>query len=157
MLKRNENAYFDLLAFFEGRTVADGVFEDRSGRQKRRFTADMTGTVSGRDLVLDEHFVFDDGERQKRTWHLTRGAGHEFTGICDDAVSPARGRFEADRAFLRSELKLKAGSRLVSMCFDDVFYDTSGGTVLNRSTVSKWGIRLGQVLILFRKPDQRSP
>ena len=37
------------------------------------------------------------------------------------------------------------------MRFDDVFYDTGDGTVLNRSTVSKWGIRLGQVLILFRK------
>lgn len=37
------------------------------------------------------------------------------------------------------------------MTFKDVFYDTGAGTVLNRSTVSKWGIRLGQVLILFRK------
>ncbi len=37
------------------------------------------------------------------------------------------------------------------MRFDDVFYDTGDGTVLNRSTVSKWGIRVGQVLILFRK------
>jgi hypothetical protein len=156
MLKRNQNAHFDLLAYFEGRTVADGVFEDRSGRQKRRFSVDMLGTASGSKLVLDEDFVFDDGERQKRTWHLTRGAGNEFTGMCEDAVSPARGRFEADKAFLQSELKLKVGSRPVSMCFDDVFYDTGGGTVLNRSTVSKWGIRLGQVLILFRKPDQRS-
>lgn len=157
MLKRNDNAHFDLLAFFEGRTSAAGVFEDRFGRQKRRFSVDMMGSAVGNELLLEEDFIFDDGERQKRTWHLTRGTGMEFTGTCEDAVSTARGRFEADKAFLRSELKLKVGSRFVAMCFDDVFYDTGGGTVLNRSSVSKWGVRLGQVLILFRKPDQRSP
>ena len=48
-------------------------------------------------------------------------------------------------------LRLKVGKRLVAMHFDDVFYEAGDGAVLNRSTVSKWGIRLGQVLILFRK------
>ena len=43
MLKRNDNASFDLLAFFEGRTHASGVFEDRSGRIKRRFTVEPRG------------------------------------------------------------------------------------------------------------------
>ena len=40
---------------------------------------------------------------------------------------------------------------MIAMDFADLFYDTGGGTVLNRSTVSKWGVRVGQVLILFRK------
>ena len=74
-----------------------------------------------------------------------------FTGTCEDAVSVAHGRFESGRAYLTSELRLDVGSRMIAMTFDDVFYDTGEGTVLNRSTVSKWGIRLGQVLILFRK------
>jgi hypothetical protein len=43
MLKRNETAHFDILAYFEGRTLADGIFEDRFGKVKRRFTVDMTG------------------------------------------------------------------------------------------------------------------
>jgi hypothetical protein len=64
----------------------------------------------------------------------------------------AYGRFEAGRAYLKSELRLAVGSRKIAMTFDDVFYETGDGTVLNRSTVSKWGIKLGQVLILFRKP-----
>ena len=32
------------------------------------------------------------------------------------------------------------------MHFDDVFYPLDGATVLNRSTISKWGITIGQVL-----------
>ena len=43
------------------------------------------------------------------------------------------------------------------MRFDDAFYQAGPGLVLNRSTMSKWGIRLGQILIQFRKADQRSP
>jgi hypothetical protein len=37
------------------------------------------------------------------------------------------------------------------MRFDDAFYEAGAGLVINRSTVSKWGIRVGQVLIVFRK------
>lgn len=151
MLKRNETASFDVLSFFEGRTLADGVFEDRKGRLKRRFTVDMTGRAEGNSLTLDEAFTFEDGENQTRTWKLERGAGDAFTGTCGDAVSTAKGRFAAGRAYLTSELKLAVGARRIAMRFDDVFYHCAAGTLLNRSRVSKWGIYLGQVLILFRK------
>ena len=151
MLKRNDAAHFDLLSYFEGNTTACGVFEGRTGALKRRFVVEMTGRAEGSALVLEEHFLFDNGERQDRTWTLTRGDGQNFTGVCEDSVSEATGSFEHGRATLCSSLRLEVGRRLVAMRFDDVFYNAGDGTVLNRSTVTKWGIRVGQVLILFRK------
>ena len=151
MLKLNEHSVFDLLSYFEGRALADGVFEDRFGREKRRFTVSLTGEWRDGSLVLDEDFLFDDGERQHRTWTLRRTSTRRFTGRCEDSVADADGRLEAGRATLRSDLRLRVGSRLVPMRFSDVFYELGGGLVLNRSTVSKWGVRLGQGLILFRK------
>ncbi len=156
MLKRNDAAPFDLLTWLEGPTTASGVFEDRRGRIRRRFTVQLMGRAEANTLHLEEHFVFEDGERQQRTWVLTRGADRTFTGHCEDAVSEARGAFADGVAHLHSELRLKVGRRQVAMRFDDAFYEAGGNAVLNRSTVSKWGIRLGQVLILFRK-DQGSP
>lgn len=152
MLKLNENVHFDLLAYFEGETLAEGVFESRSGAVKRRFVVEMTGRAEAGALVLDERFLFDNGERQQRCWTLTRTGTTGFTGDCEDAVQAAEGRFAEGCAYMRSALRLKVGRRMIPMRFDDVFYETGAGTVLNRSTVSKWGIRLGQVLILFRKP-----
>jgi len=152
MLKRNEASHFDLLSYFEGRTIASGVFEGRSGLLKRRFGVEMTGRAHGTSLELEEHFLFDDGERQQRTWMLTRDNGPNFTGTCEDSVAEAHGSFDQGRAYLDSTLRLKVGSRLIAMRFADVFYDVGDGAVLNRSTVSKWGITVGQVLILFRKP-----
>ncbi|MFN4140558.1 DUF3833 family protein [Aestuariivirga sp.] len=157
MLKRNETAAFDLLSYFEGTTTAVGVFEDRRGRIKRRFAVELTGRARGSALVLDERFLFDDGERQTRVWTLTRGTGEGFAGRCEDSTGEARGRFLKGCATLESELLVRVGSRKLALRFDDVFYDAGAGAVLNRSTVSKWGIRLGQVLILFRKPAQGSP
>ena len=43
MLKRNDTAPFDLLSWLEGRTLAEGVFEDRGGRVRRRFTVELNG------------------------------------------------------------------------------------------------------------------
>lgn len=157
MLKRNDTAPFDLLSWLEGHTQAVGVFEDRRGRVRRRFTVEMTGTAEANTLRLHERFVFDDGEPQERTWVLTRGADRTFTGHAEDSVSPAHGHFAEGVAYLSSELRLKIGKRAIAMRFDDAFYAAGPGLVLNRSTMSKWGIRLGQILIQFRKDDQRSP
>lgn len=157
MLKRNESAPFDLLSWLEGPTHAVGIFEDRGGRVRRRFTVEMMGTAEGNTLRLHERFVFDDGERQERTWVLTRGGGGSFTGRAEDSVSDAHGQFAESVAYLSSELKLRIGKRSIAMRFDDAFYEAGPGLVLNRSTMSKWGIRLGQILIQLRKGDQRSP
>ena len=157
MLKRNDTAPFDLLSWLEGNTHAVGVVEDRKGRIRRRFSVEMTGTPDGNSLRLHERFVFDDGERQERTWVMTRDGDRSFTGRAEDSASEARGRFEAGVAYLTSELRLMIGKRSVVLRFDDAFYEAGPGLVINRSSMSKWGIGLGQILIQFRKNAQRSP
>ena len=157
MLKRNDTAPFDLLSWLEGRTLAEGVFEDRGGRVRRRFTVELNGTAEANALRLNERFIFDNGERQERTWVLTRGPDRSFIGRAEDSVSEAHGRFDEGVAYLSSRLWLKVGKRKIAMHFDDAFYPAGPGLVLNRSTMSKWGIRLGQILIQFRKAGQRSP
>ena len=157
MLKRNDTAPFDLLSWLEGLTLAEGVFEDRGGRVRRRFTVELNGTAEANALRLNERFIFDNGERQERTWVLTRGPDRSFIGRAEDSVSEAHGRFDEGVAYLSSRLWLKVGKRKIAMHFDDAFYPAGPGLVLNRSTMSKWGIRLGQILIQFRKADQRSP
>ena len=114
-------------------------------------------TEAANALRLNERFIFDNGERQERTWVLTRGPDRSFIGRAEDSVSEAHGRFDEGVAYLSSRLWLKVGKRKIAMHFDDAFYPAGPGLVLNRSTMSKWGIRLGQILIQFRKADQRSP
>jgi len=47
--------------FFQGETIAWGIFEDRFGNLRRQFRVNITGTVDGDTLTLDEDFLYDDG------------------------------------------------------------------------------------------------
>lgn len=151
MLKRIDTDRFDLLDYFDGQLRASGVFEDRAGRLRRRFDVEITGQGDGSRLILHELFRFDDGECQNRVWCLKREGENGFSGTAEDCVGEATGGFGVGRAWMRSTLRLKVGHRLLAMDFSDVFYDAGKGRVLNRSVVSKWGVRLGLVLIMFEK------
>ena len=151
MLTRNDNTPFDLLTYFEGRTLASGIFANRSGQMKRRFEVDVTGRSHGNHLNLHEQFRFEDGEEHCRTWLLQREPGWTFSGTAEDCVGMARGGFLQGQAWMESVLRLSAGRRTMAVRFRDVFYPAGTGLVLSRSTVSKWGLVVGQVLISFRK------
>ena len=58
--------------YFAGEVQAAGIFEDRFGRLRRQFTADINGTWNGRELVLDEKFIYDDGETDQRVWTIKK-------------------------------------------------------------------------------------
>ena len=59
--------------FFAGQTVAYGIFEDRFGALKRQFRVQITGTEADGKLILDEDFLYDDGEQAKRVNHHPAG------------------------------------------------------------------------------------
>jgi hypothetical protein len=50
----------------------------------------------------------------------------------------------------RYKFRLPLYSRKVAVTFDDVMVLQEAGILINRAVVSKWGIKLGEVLISFR-------
>ena len=99
----------DLFEYFEGDTVAWGLFEDRFGKVRRQFRVDITGTVDGDTLVLDEAFVYADGERQQRTWTIRRTGDSTYTGQAADVVGEARGVVAGNALNWTYTMNLKVG------------------------------------------------
>ena len=62
---------FDPVTFFDGRLTAHGVVKDRSGKVIRYFNADINAYWRDGVGTLEEDFVFDDGEPDRRVWTLT--------------------------------------------------------------------------------------
>ena len=62
-----ERPQLDLAQYFNGRITAHGIFQDRSGQVVRRFTVDMEGRWNGNQGVLDEHFTYSDGQKDRRS------------------------------------------------------------------------------------------
>lgn len=136
-----------------GRTTARGEFRAITGAV-RGFTATLNGTWDGRTMTLVEDFVFDDGERDRKTWVLERVGPGRYVGTREDVIGQAQG-FQDGNAF-RLEYNIRLPSengrgRVVR--FRDVIVNTPDGRVLNRATVGWYGLRVARVeLTMEREP-----
>ena len=140
----------DIRQYFEGHTSATGVVIDRCGRNLRRFSVDITGHVEDSILVLDEHFGFSDGATDRRIWRI-EGSNGRYTGTADDVVGAARGTIEGASLRWRYDLMLPVGRRRVRVGFDDVMVLADHGTLISRGIISKFGVRLAEVVMVFNK------
>ena len=137
--------------YFAGPVRAWGTVQDRSGKVRRRFTADMHGAWEGELFVLNEEFVFDDGEQMTRTWRIRRLDANHYEGTADDIVGTALGRAEGIALQWRYTLTLEVGDREVDIDFDDWLFAHEDGVVINRATMRKFGFRVGELTVFFRK------
>lgn len=145
---------FDLTTFLLGRTRAWGVVEDRFGRVRRKFDVEMEGAWAGEVFELHERFRFDDGVEETRVWHVQpAGAQGRFKARCRDCVGEATGLSTGDTIEMRYRFKLKIGGRDVTVDFADRIFLMDDGIAINRATMRKWGVRVGELSAVFvREP-----
>jgi hypothetical protein len=136
-----------LEAFFPGRTEGDGVFTNSWTGSQRRFHVVIDGAWDGRTLTLVEDFAYADGEKDRKTWQLTRTGPGTFEGTREDVVGTARAWIEGK--VVRLEYTVKLGGWTVD--FSDVLALRDDGSLLNRATVGKWGLRVGRVELSLRR------
>ncbi len=143
--------------YFLGPTKAWGWFEDRFGKIQRRFVVDMTGTVEDGVLILDEDFVYDDGETENRVWRIRILGDGQYEGTTDGVVGVASGRIVGPALNWTYEFDLPVGERTWQVHFDDWMILQDEQVLLNTATVSKFGFTLGRVVLFFKKPDGWEP
>jgi len=148
---RGQQPVLDLRDYFNGRIMAWGQFQDRSGRVIKRFTVDMTGSWQGDEGRLDEHFRYDDGTTETRIWYLTRHADGRYTGRAADVVGTAHGRAEGPALEWSYVLALPVDGKVYHVKFHDWMWLHDANTLVNRARMSKFGIHLGEVTLFFRK------
>ncbi|MBT9552579.1 MAG: DUF3833 domain-containing protein [Hydrogenophaga sp.] len=168
----------DLRQYFNGTLDAYGVFTDRSGAVVKRFTVVMRCSWTGEDGVLDEDFTYSDGTTQKRIWRLKHLGNGRYSGTADDVVGSALGETQGNSFRWGYTLALpvggtsdagppqvasapsggsaareaaSVGATIVNVEFDDWMYLMDQRVMLNKATMSKFGIRLGEVTLSFVK------
>jgi hypothetical protein len=146
-----EKPVLDLQQYFNGTLDAYGVFTDRSGAVVKRFTVVMKCSWQGDDGVLDEDFVYSDGTLQKRIWRLKKLGQGRFSGRADDVVGEAQGESRGNAFHWTYTLSLPVDGRVFDVQFDDWMYLMTDQVMLNKATMSKFGVRLGEVTLSFTK------
>ena len=146
-----EKPALDLQQYFNGTLDAYGVFTDRSGTVIKRFTVVMNCSWQGDQGVLDEDFAYSDGSVQKRIWRLTKLGDGRFTGRADDVVGEALGESRGNAFHWTYTLRLPVDNKVYDVQFDDWMYLMSDKVMLNKATMRKFGVRLGEVTLSFAK------
>ncbi len=148
---RAERPALDLQRYFDGTIDAWGVFQDRSGKVVKRFTVRIDARWSGNTGILDEHFEYSDGSKSRRVWTLERIDEHRYRGTADDVIGEAIGELHGNALRWQYVLKLDVDGRVWEVDFDDWMYLMDEQVMLNRSVMSKFGVRLGEVTLSFRR------
>lgn len=147
----SEKPVLDLAQYFNGRVDGYGIFQDRSGQVVKRFTVIMDCRWQGNQGVLDEAFTYSDGSTERRIWTLTRAEGGVYTGTAGDVVGVARGQTSGNAFHWNYTLNLPVDGKTWEVQLDDWMYLIDERTMLNRATMSKFGVRLGDLTLSFTK------
>ena len=147
----NQTPALDLKQYFNGKLIGHGVVMSRGGEVKRRFVVAITGTVIADTITLDEQFTWNDGVKDSRTWTLKRLDDIQWQGSASDVVGIAAGRVAGNALNWRYVLALPVDGKTYHVNFNDWMYLIDDKVMINKAVISKFGFRLGEVLISFTK------
>lgn len=148
---KGEKPQLDIFEYFSGKTKAHGIIKDWKGKVTRSFTVTMSGRVENDKLILDEDFVFSDGEKQNRVWTFTRTGENTFEGTAKDVIGKAEGKQYGNAMNMNYVLRVPRGGGTIDIKIDDWMYLISEKSLFNLSKFYKFGIQVGELSIYFEK------
>ena len=137
--------------YFAGRTRASGILFGRNGAVKRQFSVEMQGTKTNDGITLEEDFIFSDGEKQHRTWVVKKIDNNTYHGTAADVVETAVGRQFGSALNWSYVLRVPVDGKTYDITFDDWMFLQPDGVLLNRATMKKFGFKVGELFIAFRR------
>ena len=149
----NKTPKLDLFNFFLGETIAYGIFEDRFGNLKKQFRVNINGYIKDNKLLLDEKFLYDDGESDERLWTISKDKvlqnQTKYSGSAEDIEGIAKGSVSGNTLNWSYDIYLNIKGTKLKVHFNDWIYQQDENVAINRAYVSKFGINIGSVTLVF--------
>ena len=148
-----EKPELDLARYFNGTLDADGMFQDRAGKVVKRFHVVIEARWTGAVSTLYYSVKDLDVSSQRRVWTVTRKDANHYTGRADDVVGEAVGEARGNALRWRYVMALPVDGKVSNVDFGDWIFLMDDRVMLDRSVMSKFGFRLGEVTLSFRKRE----
>ena len=141
---------FDLREHLNGPIQCEGVIYGPTGRVSSRFVADFDARWEGDSGRMTELFRYDSGATQQREWRLHVLPDGRIRAEADDLVGPGEGEQRGSGLHLRYRIRLpdSAGGHVLDTT--DWMYLMENGTIMNRSQVRKFGLKVGELVATMR-------
>ena len=148
---KNTKPIIKIEEYFQGDVKAWGMLLGRSGEVKRQFVADMKGEFDGQNLILDETFIWNDGEKQERRWTIKKVGDNKYEGTAPDVVGIAKGVSFGSAFKFEYKLLVPYKDKKIKIRFDDWIFKQDEKTAINKATLTKFGFKVGELTVLFVK------
>jgi len=142
---------FNFKRFFSGELKAYGVVQDHKAELTRKLVVDMQASWQGNQGVIDEQFVYDDGETQTRTWYITLNDDGSISGTASDVVGEAKGDSNGSVFHWTYSVELPYNDSTLVVNFDDWMYLVTQSRLINRTAIDKFGVEVGEVTLVIEK------
>ena len=133
---RQQQPTLDIFQYFQGETQAWGL---------------VHGDVVGDTLTLNERFVYDDGEKQQRVWHIRKISADRYEGTAGDIEGVAKGQTAGNAFNWHYSMNVKASGRTWLLNFDDWMYLQDANHLFNKTEMKKFGLTVGTVTLFFSR------
>jgi hypothetical protein len=144
---------FDPITFWTGRTASWGVIENRDGAPTAIVTTTTEGTAEGADGLHMIQHVMIDGKDTARDWHIRRLGDGQFVATANDMVGAARGQASGRTFHWNWTLATKPGDAVRNVEMEQWMYLADNGTLMNRTIITKLGVRLAEVSEQFARRE----
>lgn len=148
-----EGPAFNLREHLNGPLVCEGVIYGPMGRVVTRFVGNFEGSWEGNKGHLKERFKYDSGTEQERNWYLTTHNDGTFDAEAPDVVGMGQGVVEGSAVKLTYNIKLADAAGGHVLHTTDWMYMLENGTIVNRSQMRKFGIKVAELVATIRKAD----
>lgn len=149
---RNNLPVINVKSFFNGKLSAHGIVKNRSGKVIRYFNATIKAywTPEGNG-ILDENFIFDDGEQQRRVWTLKPLQNGKYLATAGDVVGDSILDTSGNALFLKYTLTIPYKEKPMNVRVDDRMYLLNDTTLINESIMTKFGFEVAYVTLVISK------
>lgn len=148
---------FDPVSFWTGHTQSWGVRENRGGAPVAIVTTRTEGTpettadgVAGLHMV--QHLTVD-GVASSRDWHMRRLGNGVFEATANDMIGTATGTASGRMFHWTWTWAREPGNAFSNVSMDQWMYLADNGTLMNRTIITKLGVRLGEVSEQFVRAE----
>lgn len=141
----------DLRSFFNGEIEGWGAIFDYKGRQTKSFHVAIKGTWNKNNGVLEEWFVFDDGEKTQRTWKVNFSDDVMFIAQAHDVIGKAHGKQNGNAININYVLNIPYNNSTINLNMDDWMYLVDKNIIVNRTSMKKFGFKVGEIVLFMQK------
>jgi hypothetical protein len=140
--------------YLQGHIKGSGMIQDYKNMVIRKF--DFSGDASWKDGVgnFDEHMVYDDGTKDHRIWTIKKIRDGYYEGTTGDVIGIAKIYVEGNAMNWQYQMNVPVGDKKYKISFDDWMYLMDDGSLINKNTFKKFGLKVGSLTLMMHKENK---